>query len=292
MRFSDTSFVTWYFTCPSMSELKGLPPTGNPFRFCREILSLSTTECSMKKVLLIAGIAVLLLLGALLLVPVFFKDEIIALVKSQANKGLKSTLNFTDADLSLISSFPRLRLSLDSVSIASRAPRNDTLLAITTLGISVDLWSYITNGKLDILSISLVEPRLYAHVYKDSTKNWDIFEEKPGEEPTVTVGNDDPKAKISINLKEYEIENGTLVYEDEPGDMMAMVRNLNHSGSGDFTDDLFTLETETKGVVAFRMGNVYYLNDVDAQLDMDLGMDMKNNKYTFKENRLMLNKLP
>ncbi len=246
----------------------------------------------MKKVLLIGGIVFILLLGALLLIPVFFKDEIIALVKTQANKGLKATLNFADADLSLISSFPRLHLSLDSVSIVGRTPQNDTLLAVTRLGISVDLWSYIANDKLDILSASLQEPRVYAHVYPDSTTNWDIFEKKPGEEPSVTVGGEDPNAKISIDFKEYEIENGTLIYEDEVGDMMAMIRNLNHSGSGDFTDELFTLETETSGVVAFRMGNVYYLNDVDTKLDMDLGMDMKNSKFTFKENKLQLNHLP
>ncbi len=246
----------------------------------------------MKKVLLIGGVVFLLLVGALLLIPVFFRDEIIALVKTQANKGLKATLNFADADLSLISSFPRLHLSLDSVSIVGKAPKNDTLMAVTNLGISIDLWSYIASSKLDILSASLQEPRLYAHVYSDSTTNWDIFEKTPGEEPSVTVGEEDPNAKISINFKEYEIENGTLIYEDEVGDMMAMIRNLNHSGSGDFTDEIFTLETETSGVVAFRMGNVYYLNDVDTKLDMDLGMDMKNNKYTFKENKLQLNHLP
>lgn len=246
----------------------------------------------MKKTLLIGGGALVLLFGVLLLVPVFFKDEIVALVKAQANKGLKATLNFSDADLSLLSSFPRLRLTLDSVSVVGKVPKNDTLMAVKHLGVSVDLWSYVTSGKLDIVSASLQEPKLYAHVYKDSTVNWDIFEEKPGENASVTVGGKDPNAAISIDLQEYEIEDGLLIYEDEVGDMMAMARNVQHSGSGDFTDQLFTLETQTTGVVEFRMGNVYYLSDVDTKLDMNLGMDMKNNRYTFKENKLLLNHLP
>lgn len=245
----------------------------------------------MKKALLITGIVLVLLLGALALLPVLFRDELIAVVKTQANKGLKATVDFADADISLLSSFPRLRLSLDSVSIVNKAPLNDTLAAITSLGISIDLWSYLAEDKLDILSATLVEPRIYAHIYKDSTRNWDIVEET-GAEPSVTVGEEDPAAKISISLQDYSIENGTVIYEDEPGDMMAMVRNLNHSGSGDFTDEVFTLETTTRGVTAFRMGNVYYLSDVDTELDADIEMDMRSNTFTFRDNRLLLNRLP
>lgn len=247
----------------------------------------------MKKILVIVGGLLVLFVAALLIIPVFFKDEILALVKEQANKNLTADVNFSDADISLLRSFPRLHLALDSVSIVNRTPVQDTLVSMTSLALSVDLWSYLASDKLDILSAALVEPRVYAHVYKDSTNNWSIFpEEEVAGAPAVTVGNDNPAAKISINLQDYSIENGTLVYEDEPGDMMAMIRNLDHSGSGDFTDDLFTLETETSGVVVFRNGNIDYLSNVDTRLDADFEMDMQKKKFTFKDNRLSLNNLP
>lgn len=246
----------------------------------------------MKKALIIIGGLLVLFLAALFIIPVFFKDEILALVKSQANKSLTADVNFSDADISLLRSFPRLHLSLDSVSIVNRKPVQDTLVSMTSLALSIDLWSYLANDKLDILSAKFVEPRVYAHVYKDSTNNWSIFpEDKTAGEPAITVGNENPAAKISINLQDYSIENGTIVYEDEVGDKMAMIRNLDHSGTGDFTDELFTLETETRGVVVFRNGNINYLSDVDTKLDADFAMDMKNKKFAFKDNKLTLNNL-
>lgn len=243
----------------------------------------------MKKILLIAGGFVIVLIIALAAIPVFFKDSIIALVKTQANEALTADVNFTDADVSLLRSFPHLYLSLDSFSIVNRTPANDTLVAITSVGVAIDLWSYIGNGTLDILSATFAEPRVYARVYKDSTVNWNIVPEEPATGQAPASGG---TTGMTIALRDYSIENGTIVYEDEPGDKMLMLRNLHHTGSGDFADELFTLETETKGVVVFRKGNMEYLSNVDATWDADLAMDMKNRKFTFKENNLLLNNLP
>lgn len=229
-----------------------------------------------------------MLVLALATIPVFFKDNIIALVKEKTNEALTADVNFADADVSLLRSFPHLYLSLDSLSIVNRVPAGDTLVAVTSVGVAIDLWSYIGSGTLDILSATFAEPRVYAHVYKDSTTNWNIVPEAPaagGAAPRSTTG-------MNIALRDYSIENGTIVYEDEPGDKMLMLRNLHHTGSGDFADELFTLETETKGVLVFRKGNMEYLSNVDATWDADLAMDMKNKKFTFKENNLLLNNLP
>lgn len=239
----------------------------------------------MKKIVLIAGGILVALVAALAAIPLFFKDNIIALVKESANKALTADVNFTDADVSLLHSFPHLYLSLDSFSIVNRTPANDTLVAVTSVGMAIDLWSYIGSSTVDVLSASFAEPRVYAHVYSDSTVNWNIVPETPAAQEGSATG-------INMVLREYSIENGTIVYEDEPGDKMLMLRNLHHTGSGNFADEVFTLETDTKAVVVFRKGNVEYLRNVDATLDADLAMDMKNKKFTFKDNKLLLNNLP
>jgi hypothetical protein len=48
----------------------------------------------MKKLLIIAGIIVSLLLIALIVIPLLYKDEIVALVKKSANENLNAKLEF------------------------------------------------------------------------------------------------------------------------------------------------------------------------------------------------------
>ncbi|MGH7456790.1 MAG: hypothetical protein ACRENG_35905, partial [bacterium] len=67
----------------------------------------------MKKVFIALAVVVALLLLAAILVPLLFKDKIVGLVKSEANKQLNATLEFADIRLSLFSDFPNFNLSLD-----------------------------------------------------------------------------------------------------------------------------------------------------------------------------------
>jgi hypothetical protein len=72
-----------------------------------------------------------------------------------------------------------------------------------------------------------------------------------------------------------------------------LMENLNHSGSGDFTSDNFVLITKTEiEKLTTVYGGVAYLYNVKTDLKADMDIDMKNSKYTFKENELMLNDLP
>jgi hypothetical protein len=74
--------------------------------------------------------------------------------------------------------------------------------------------------------------------------------------------------------------------------MHVIISNLNHSGSGDFTSDEFTLSTNTTAdAITFINGGVPYLNKVKTSIDLDLGIDNKNSKYTFNTEKIQLNGL-
>ena len=68
--------------------------------------------------------------------------------------------------------------------------------------------------------------------------------------------------------------------------------SINHTGKGDFTNDILDLDTKTTTKVSFSMDKMNYINNVALSLDAILGIDLKNSKYTFKENKAKINDLP
>lgn len=74
----------------------------------------------VKRILYTIGIILILFIGAAILVPILFKDKILALVKKEMNEKLNATTDFKDVDISLFRSFPRLSVSIIDLSIVAR----------------------------------------------------------------------------------------------------------------------------------------------------------------------------
>ncbi len=240
----------------------------------------------IKRFFIFIGIIVLLFIGAAIIIPVFFKDKIMAVVKTQLNEQLNATTDFKDVDISLIHNFPHLSVSITGLSIVGKdAFKNDTLISAKSIDIALDLMKAI-NGSYDILNIALVTPRIHAIVHTDGSANWNITKPTP---PTAPAA---PAKPFALKLRKYSIENGYIEYNDEQGKMHAIINNLNHSGSGDFSSDAFTLATKTDiEALTFIDGNISYLHDVKTTIDLDLQIDNKTNKYTFNTDKIQLNGL-
>ena len=70
------------------------------------------------------------------------------------------------------------------------------------------------------------------------------------------------------------------------------ISNLNHQGKGTFSADISELDTSTEALVSFSMDSTNYLNNNSIKLDAVIGLDLNNNKYTFKDNKGFVNQLP
>lgn len=54
------------------------------------------------------------------------------------------------------------------------------------------------------------------------------------------------------------------------------LKNVNHSGKGDFTQDLFTLNTQSNiEKLTVKYGGIPYLNQIALAADLPLDIDMK-----------------
>lgn len=250
-------------------------------------------KSSIKKILKWSGISLLFLLAAIILIPIFFKDQLKDLVLHEANKMLKADIALGDFDLTFLSSFPNLVLEFNDVSITGREHfEGIQLINIKKLEANLEFWSVIAGDHVEIGTIRLIEPKFDVRVLESGEANYDIV--KSEEELEEEFGEEDVISAFKLTLTGYSIENGYVYYKDETYNMFAEFVNLNHSGKGDLTADVIDFQTvSSMDAMSYEMDGVSYLFEVKTDFVMNLLMEFKEGsyKYTLKENELQLNAL-
>ncbi len=242
----------------------------------------------MKKFLKITGISLLVILVLLITAPFLFKGKIVTLIKEEANKNLNATLNFdNDISISLIRSFPKLSIAIDKLSIVGKDSfAGDTLVYLPSLKATMNLMSVIKGEKIEINSIGLNQPMINLLVLQNGKANWDIAKADS------SAKEDTSASKFNLALDKLEIIDGYLSYDDKSLTFNTILKHFNHELNGDFTQDNFVLKTVTSAK-EFTMGygGVDYLYKVATEMKVNLDMDMKNMKFTFSDNDILLNEL-
>lgn len=242
----------------------------------------------LKKVVVTLGIVLVVFLAAAAIIPLIFKKEIVAKVKSSINDKLNAKVDFKEFDLSLISSFPNLGIELNNLTvIGTDSFAMDTLANIKQLKLDLNLMSVIKGGTYEINAVNLDEPTIYAKVLKSGKANWDIM--KPDSVATVT---DTAQTSFKAALQKYSIKDAKITYDDASLNFFMQADHLNHTGKGDFTQDVFTLNTHSDiEQLTVKYGGIPYLSGVKLNAELPLDIDMKQMKFTFGENKIQLNEL-
>ncbi|MCV9388258.1 AsmA family protein [Reichenbachiella ulvae] len=244
----------------------------------------------MKKLLIILGSIIGLIFLVLIATPIVFKDDIKKAVDQAIAENINAQVYYDEGgfSLSLLKSFPNFSLSVDDFGIVGNAPFDqDTLVHVGSFGFEIDLMSVINGEQIKINSILLDQPSITVLVLPDGTANYDIV---PSSEDTAVVEESGEAASFNIAIKQWEIKNAEIVYIDQSSNMSAILLGLNHSGTGDFTEHVFDLGTQTSiESITFGMDGVDYLSNKTFNADIILNMDLPHSKYTFKENKLSLN---
>src|ERR1700749_4515670 len=246
----------------------------------------------MKKILKITGITLLVLIIALIALPFLFKDKLVKLAKDEANKNLNAKVDFGNFDLSVISSFPDFRFSIDNVSVIGVGEFDkDTLAYIKNLRTDVNIMSVISGDMIKIKEIVIDEPHINAIVMQNGKANWDIT--KPSADTSKPAqAADTAKTKFKLSLKSFEIKKAQITYNDMQGKMSAALQDFDFKLSGDFTQDNFVMSIFSEiQKMTFSMGGISYAKNMHIKLKTDLDADMPNMKFTFKENEININEL-
>ena len=241
----------------------------------------------MKKTIKWTGIILIILILFVMLAPFLFKDKIISKIKTEANNNLNAKMDFGNFDLSLIRNFPNLSVNIEKLSIINITPfEGDTLIYAGTLGLTVDIMSIISGAEIKIKKVSVSDPVMNFLVNAKGKANWDIAKQS-----TETKGAES-QSSFKATLQKYSLSNCRIVYDDKTMPFLLKLEGVNHSGTGDFTKNLFILSTKTDVKNAEMVyDGIKYISNAIAVIDADLDMDMNNMKFSFKENKILLNEL-
>ncbi|NVN19654.1 AsmA family protein [Muricauda sp. HICW] len=245
-----------------------------------------------KKVLKITGITLLILLAIIIAVPLFLQGKIEEIIKTKVNNSFNATLDFEDADLSLLKSFPYANVGLTNLSLVNKAPfEGDTLFASSEIELSMSIKELFKSADEPIVikTLNIDGAKLHIKADEEGNANYDIAKES---EPSATASPEESNSNFTLNMDSYAITNSEIIYEDLASGMLLDITEMNHSGTGDLSLEKWELKTMTDALVTFEMDSTQYLNKNKINLDALIGIDLSENKYTFLENKALVNQLP
>jgi hypothetical protein len=243
----------------------------------------------MKTVLKITGISLAVIFLLLLILPFVFKGKIMEQIKIAINENVNAEVDFDSFSISFIRNFPNVSFRMNELSVVGVDPfAGDTLADIKSFSVSVNLMSLFGSDGYEIKTINIDQPNLLLKVLKDGTANWDIA--IPSEtEPEVA----EEPMDFKIALRRLTVKNANIIYDDRSFDVLARIRNLNHTLRGDFTADFTTLAIRNTTIESLSVNyeGFPYLYNVYAELTADIDADLNEFHFTFRDNTLRLNDL-
>ena len=232
---------------------------------------------------------ILLLVAA----PFFLKGKIADIIKNKVNNSINATFDFSDADLSLFRSFPNATVTLDNITLINKAPfEGDTLFASERVSLDMSIKELFKDASepIAIKSLVLDRPLINIKVDKEENANYDIAIDDSSS-PDTAAETASSESSFTLSMESYAINNAVIKYDDLASGMSFAISEMNHSGRGDLSLENSELDTETSGLVSFEMDSTQYLNKNPVQLKALIGVDLKENKYSFLKNEAMVNQL-
>jgi hypothetical protein len=244
---------------------------------------------ALKWTFIIIGGLIVLLLAAAFIVPIVFKDDIKAAIDKEIAKSVNADVLF-DIDkfeLTLFKNFPNITAQMREFGVINRAPFEGVPLFVAEqFEVEVNLKDILFGDELRVKGISVINPIVNIHVLPDGKANYDIA--IPSTDTTTTT--EEPGDDFSFGIDHWEIVNGEVIYDDKSLPFLMTLKGLQHSGSGDFTQDVFDLRTKTVAdTLTMAYDGAEYLSNKRVEIDATVSISEQYTKYTFKENTAKLN---
>lgn len=246
-----------------------------------------------KKVLKITGITLLVLIALIVALPLFLQGKIEEIIKTKVNNSINATLDFEDANLSLLKSFPNANVELTNLSLVNKAPfEGDTLFSSSDIELAMSIKELFKSADEPIVIQKLNIDRAKLHIMVDENENANYDIAKADEGAATESTKEESSDNFKLNMDSYAITNSEIIYDDRSSGMRFSLSEMNHSGTGDLSLEESQLKTLTDALVSFEMDSTKYLNNNKISLDALIGIDLKENKYSFLENKALINQLP
>ena len=243
----------------------------------------------VKKVLIGFGIVLVLLIATAIIIPIVFKDDIKAAIDKEIAKNINADVVFdvNNFSLTVFKNFPNITVQVKELGVFNHEPfEGVALFVVDRLDVELNLKQLLFGDEIRIKGITLERPQITVNVLADGRANYDITFPSSN---TVQVPSEEP-SKFSFGIDHWEIINGEVVYDDNSLPYFLQLKGLNHTGSGDFTQDVFDLKTRTVAdTITTSFDGMELLTNKRAEIDMTISISEDVSKYTFKENSVKIN---
>lgn len=229
--------------------------------------------------LLWTGGTFLLLIGVVLLLGYIYRDKVKMYVVNEANKYLNTVVivNPEDIDLTLLSSFPDASVEFRNVKAldAIDIPKRDTLLKAGKIGLAFNIFD-LFSGNYNIHRITVADASLNVWIDKNGKDNYH-FLKTSADTAAADTGH------VSFVLESIELSNVAVRYRDRQTKSEVKIDLKETVCSGNFTDEKFTLHTESSFYVhQLKSGGTTYFSENSGTLNLDAAVDQGIGSYTFE----------
>ena len=246
----------------------------------------------IKKISIVIAIIFAVFLLAAIIIPYAFKVPLQKKIKEVINKNINARVEFSDFNISFFHDFPKVMAELDGLTISGRDQfEEDTLLYAPSVSTDFSLNSLLFSKDYSISNIKIKDARVYLLVTQDGLTNWDIMAE---DQDTVSIENAsaDSLGKNFL-LKNLDIQNLNLIYEDESAKMRVSVLNtdLKASGVTNGVNTSFEMNGGTKNL-QLLYDSVQYVSNTSVKVKSSFSFDSDKMKIVIGESKLFINQLP
>ncbi|MDO5105940.1 AsmA family protein [Capnocytophaga sp.] len=230
-------------------------------------------------------ITLVIIILAMIAVPFLFKNTIKEKAIAMVNENINATASLEDVSISLFQNFPKASILLTNFNIINKAPFvGDTLFYAEKATIKLNIKDLLS-GNYNILGFNLKNASALIHLNAEGKGNYDIA--LPSENKTETVQSN----PLKIKIQSYSVDNMKFTFKNDDGNMLLVIDSIFHQGEGNFANEILDLNTKSKANISFSMDKSNFMNRVPISLDAVLGIDLTQQKYTFKENKAVVNRL-
>ncbi|GAA4276992.1 AsmA family protein [Aquimarina mytili] len=246
----------------------------------------------MKKALKILGVILLLFVITIISIPFLFKGTIQDKVRYLVNEHVNAKVDFANIDISLVRSFPKASVIIDELSILNYAPfEGDTLAYSKKIALDMSINELFKDATEAISVQKIIIDQANIAIKTDSLGNSNFDIARKQEDITETEP-EEKDSSFTFALEHYEINDSKIVFSDNVSKTFLTLTHLNHNGDGSVSGDKVILDTQTNSEASFSLDDTKYLNKNKLQLDAQIELDLKNQRYSFKENKVLINRLP
>ena len=243
----------------------------------------------MKKLAKITSLILVSILALMCILPIAFQGKIKEIVIAEGNKMLNAEFGFENIDISLFREFPKASIGINDFWLKGiNEFEQDTLLYAGKAQVAVNVMSLFSDTGFDITKVLLADTKVKAIILEDGRPNWDVMKTDATttveEEDTTSAGN------FRIQLQQLRVENLHIIYDDRQSHMYAAIEGFNATCSGDMATDNTSLELSALiRALSFKMDGVPFLSKAHIEANLNVDADLKNSKFTLKENTISLN---